>query len=85
MIVIFEYPITMKVDNVGSIFLLDTTLVFQRTNHIDVSHHFICDYVDDGTLKIHFLCSEENLTDSFTKNLSDGTFESITSRYVYRE
>ena len=53
--VVVEYPITVHVDNVGAVFLPDNTSVPQRKNHIDVNHHFIKDYVDDGTVKIIFL------------------------------
>ena len=48
-------------------------------------HHFIRGYVDDGTVKINFFRSEENMEDLFTKNLSNGPFESFTSRYVNHE
>ena len=40
-----EKPIIMHVYNVGAIFILDNTLLSQQKNHIDVRHHFICDYV----------------------------------------
>ena len=53
--------------------------------HIDVFHHFIYDYVDDGEAKIQFLRSEENMADPFTNNQSNWLFESLTLRYVYRE
>ena len=56
--VVFEYPITMYVDNVGAILLLDNTSLSQQMKHIDVRHHFICDYIEDGTVKIRFFCSE---------------------------
>ena len=42
--------------------------------HIDVHHHFILDYVEDGTMKIQFLRSEEKLEGPFIKNLSNGQF-----------
>ena len=39
-----------------------------RTRHIDAKYHFLRDYVEDGTIKIHFVRSEKNLADIFTKN-----------------
>ena len=42
--------------------------------HIYMCHHFIRDYIEDGTLKIKFFRSEENMVDPFTKNLSNGPF-----------
>ena len=52
--VTFKYPITVYVDNFGDIFLSENTLVYQRAKHIDVRQQFICDYVEDVTLKIQF-------------------------------
>ena len=73
-----EYPINVDIDKIITIFLPENTLVSQRTKHIDVRHNFFLDCVEDGTVKIQFFCSEENLADPFTKNLSNGPFESLT-------
>ena len=77
----------MHIDNVGYIFLLDNTLVYQQANHIDVRHHSICDYVKDITVKLQFVRSEENCAGPFTKILSTGPFEfgSFLSWYVHCE
>ena len=54
-------------------------------NDIYIYHHFIQYYVEDGTVKNQKICSEENLTDTFTKDLSNGPFQSLTSRYIHHE
>ena len=81
--VVVKYSITAHVDNIEAILLLDNTAVSQQKKHKDVHHHFICDYIEDKTVKIQFVDSEENPVDSFTKNLSNEPFESIISRYVH--
>ena len=53
--------------------------------HIDMRNHFIRDYVEDRTVKIKFVCSEENLVYPFANDLSNGPFEFLKSRYVHRE
>ena len=53
-------------------------------NHIYVRHNFICEYIEDGTVKNKYVCLEENIVDPFTKNLSNGSFQSLTQRYVNR-
>ena len=75
----------MHVDNFGDILLSDNTSVSQIMNHRDVHHPFWGDYVEYGTVKIKFVPSEGNLADTFTKNLRNGPFESLTSRYVHHE
>ena len=42
-------------------------------------------YMKYRKVKIEFFCSEENMADPFTKNLSNGPFESLTPSYVYHE
>ena len=73
----------MHVDNVGAILIRDNILVFQRANNIDIRHHLIWDYVEDRTVKKNR--PEENIADPFTKNLSNGLFEFITSMHVHCE
>ena len=85
MVVVVQCPISIHVENFGAIFLSENTVSSQHTNHVDVRHHFICDYVEDGTIQIQFVRSEENLADPFTNNISNGQFEFLTSRYVHHE
>ena len=80
-----EYSITVHVDNIGAIFLLENTSGSQWAKNIDMRHQFIRDCVEDGKLKIQFFRSEEHTAHPFTNNLSNGPFESLTSGYVYRE
>ena len=40
-----------------------------RTKHIDIRSKFVREYVQDGTIKIIFVRSEENDSDIMTKNL----------------
>ena len=85
MVAVVEYPITVYVDNVGAIFLLENISVSQRMKHIYVLYQFICDYIEYRIVKIQLFYPEENLANIFTKNLSIGNFESLTSRYVHLE
>ena len=81
--VVVEYPNIVHVDNFGEILLSNNTLVYQNMKYIERCHHLIWDYDEDGTAKIEFVHSEENLSDLFIKNLSNGPLESLTSRYIH--
>ena len=83
--VVVEYPITVHDDNIGAILLPENTYLSQQTKDIYVRHQFIRDYVEDKTVKINFFRSEEKMEDLFTKNLSNGPFEFLTSKYVHHE
>ena len=83
--VVVEYSITVHVDKSGAIFISENTFASQQMKHIDVRQHFIHYYVEDETVKFVFFRSEGNMADTFIKNLSNGPFKSLTSRYVHRE
>jgi hypothetical protein len=49
-----KYPIVIKVDNVGVIYLAHNYTTGQRTKHIDICTHFVREYIEDGI--ISYLC-----------------------------
>ena len=71
----FNYPIIIRVDNVGAMFLANNPVLSQRTKHISVRHHFVREFIEDGILKILFVKSKMNQADIFTKNLSRDLYE----------
>ena len=64
-----ELPITVRVDNIGAIFMAENMQVSQRTKHIDTRLRFVNQYIDDGFIKIKFVGTNDNDADLFTKNL----------------
>ena len=68
------YPIVVRCDNVGAIFLGYNAKTSQRTKHIDIKAYFIREYVDQGIVKIIFVKSEDNFSDMWTKNTDQQTF-----------
>ena len=75
-------PITVRVDNIGAIYLSNNASSTTRTKHIDTHYHFVKDYVEDGIVKIKFVESENNDVDLFTKNLSNNDFEKHTMKFM---
>ena len=78
-------PIIVQVDNVGAIQLANKSTGSQRTRHIDIRTHFVREYVEDGTVKIVFVRSKDNLADGFTKNVDGETFETHTGKYMKKD
>ena len=74
-------PITVQVDNVGAIYMANNA-VTQRTKHIDILYHVIREYIEDGAVKIIFVCTDENVADIFTKNTSQDTYNNHTDRFM---
>ena len=50
-----EYPKTIHVDNVGSIYIANNAIT-RRSKHIDINYHVIREYVEDGLIK-NFVCA----------------------------
>jgi hypothetical protein len=69
-----EYPIQIKVDKVGAMFLCNNFSTSQRTKHIDIGRHFVRGYIDDNILKVVFVRSEDNDADMFTKNVTEDLY-----------
>jgi len=42
----------VNVDNVGAIYLAKNETMGQHTKHIDVRHHFVREYIEDGIVKL---------------------------------
>ena len=44
-----EYPMVVRVDNIGAMFLANNSVLSQQTKQISVKHHFIREvvYIDD--------------------------------------
>ena len=70
-----DFPITVYCDNVGAIFLGHNAKNSQRTKHVDIRHHYVRQYVEDGTVKIIFVKSEDNASDVHTKNTTGAIFK----------
>ena len=77
----YEFPIIINVDNVGAIYLAKNA-ESRRTKHVDIRYHFVREYVEQGIVKIIFVKSEENIADTFTKNVNEGTYEKHNSEYM---
>ncbi|KAL7574078.1 hypothetical protein ACA910_015655 [Epithemia clementina (nom. ined.)] len=58
-----KLPITEYVDNIGAIWLTGNQSTCERTKHIDVHTHYVQEYIEDGTIKIVFVKSEDDSAD----------------------
>ena len=57
--VVVEYHITVHVDTIGAILLLEKKYVYKWKMHIDEPHHFIQGYVEYVTVKIKMLVNKK--------------------------
>ena len=68
--IVVKYPVMIRVDNVGAIFMAINITTSNRTKHVDIRYKYANKYVEDGTVKIIFIKSADNDSNILTKNLS---------------
>jgi hypothetical protein len=66
-------PITVRVDNIGAIFMSENVTTSERTKHVDTRFRFVNEFVKDGFIEVIFVRTKENATDIFTKNTNTET------------
>ena len=62
-------PITLGIDNAGTIYLSDNPAINERSKHIDVQYHFVRECVEVGKIKLSHCATNDQLADSLTKPL----------------
>lgn len=64
---LFQEPIDLFCDNKSAINLATTDAYHARTKHIDVRHHFLREKVEDKTINLIYISTEDMVADSLTK------------------
>ena len=80
-----DFPMIVRVDNVGAIYLAKNQTTGQQTKHIDICYHFVREFIEDGIIKIIFVKSEENMADIFTKTVKESLNSALTEDYMHKE
>jgi len=61
-------------DSTSSISICHNPVQHSKTKHIDLRYHFIKDHIQDGNIEVHFVPTESQLADIFTKALNETSF-----------
>jgi hypothetical protein len=67
-------PPTLWCDNLGATFLASNSVFHARTKYIELDYHFVREKVAAGLLRVHFICSQDQLADALMKHLSSTRF-----------
>ena len=80
-----QYPVTVRVDNVGAIFMAENVSTSSRMRHVDCRTKFVREFVDDGIIKIIFVRSGDNVADGETKNVTGDTYWRHIDEYMSKK
>ena len=77
-----DYGMTSEIllihcDNTGAIDITKNLVHHTRTKHIEIRHHFIKKLVEGKLVEIHYIDTEKQLADIFTKPLDINTFSNL--------
>src|SRR5260370_4947750 len=73
-----DQPFNLWNDNCGAIALTCDAQFHGHSKHIDIRHHFLHELVEHGKIKVHHICSEDNVVDIFTKPLVENLFKKFS-------
>ena len=71
---LFLESVPLFCDNTSAINIAKNPVQHSRTKHIDIRFHFLRDHVEKGDVVLHFVESEQQLADIFTKALDSSRF-----------
>ena len=70
-----EKPCIIYEDNRAAEKIANNAMAQKRTKHIDIRHHFLREYVDNGTIKLVSVATKDQRSDIMTKVLGKVLFE----------
>ena len=71
--------IPIMCDNTSAISIVSNPVNHSRTKHIDIRYHFIREHAHNGTIELHYVPTDKQLADIFTKPLDEATFNRLVS------
>ena len=72
---IYQEHLTIYCDNTSAINISKNLVQHSQTKHIEIRHHFIQELVEDGTLTLKFIHTDNQKADLLTKPLDSKCFE----------
>ena len=72
--------IELNIDNQGAMFIAQNKVVETRTKHINIRYHYARENVEDGTVELYFVPTNEQEADILTKNLNHIKFKELRSK-----
>ena len=67
-------PTRLHIDNKATVALAHDPQAFQKTKHVARCHHYLRECVDEGSLEVHNIHTDFNVSDIFTKALEPKKF-----------
>ena len=76
---LFLTQIHIYCDNQSAIAMTRNPVQHSMTKHISIRYHFIREHVMEGTVELHFVPTDQQLADIFTKPLAEATITKLVN------
>ena len=67
-------PVTIYEDNQSAICIARNPQSHHKTKHVDIKYHYVCDMVQDVTIKVQYCPTNDMIADILTKGLTHDRF-----------
>jgi len=75
-----QLPSQLKCDNKAAISISENPIQHDRTKHVEVDRHFIKEKIEDSSIELPFVRSEDQLVDILTKVVTSKAFTCVLSK-----
>ena len=75
-------PVDLFCDNQSAVAIVRSDKYSERTKHIDTRHHFIKQFIRDGSINLQWISTEDQLADLLTKTLGRVRHTDLTNRLL---
>ena len=76
-------PVVIKEDNQGTIAVARNPISHNRTKHIDIKFHYVCEALENGVIDLIYCPTEQMAADILTKPLTRRCFETLRLEMGY--
>ena len=80
-----ELRVTVRVDNVGAIFISNTVTTTSGTRHVYIGTEFVKGYQEDVEIKIIFVRLEENDSDTMTEKMGSLLHSKYANKLIVKK